>query len=74
MGSVMFVPQAWRVVKTQHTRDLSMTTYIMLFTVSVLWAVYGVGKSAVPLVIVNVIVGTLAMIILVIKLRQDVFR
>ena len=74
LGSIMYIPQAWRVVKTRHTKDLSLVTQVLLLVVSLLWIVYGVGKNALLLIMVNAIIAVLATIILVIKLRQDGFK
>lgn len=74
LGSIMYIPQAWRVVKTHHTKDLSLVTQALLLVVSLLWIIYGLGKNALPLIMVNTIIAVLATIILVIKLRQDGFE
>lgn len=74
LGSIMFIPQAWRVVKTRHTSDLSLTTQTLLLTVSILWTIYGVAKGSFPLIAVNSIIGVLTSVILAIKLHEEVFK
>lgn len=74
LGSIMYAPQAWRVIKTHHTKDLSLATQALLLIVSLLWIVYGVGKDSLPLIAVNSVIAILASIILVIKIKQDVIR
>jgi MtN3 and saliva related transmembrane protein len=71
IGSVMFIPQTWRVIKTRHTKDLSLATQVLLLVVSILWLVYGFGTHSLPLIFVNAIIAVLTTIVLAIKIRQD---
>ena len=64
-----FLPQAIRVIRTRHTRDLSLLMYV-LFTFGVAaWLVYGILVSSWPVIVANAITLILALIILIMKLR-----
>ncbi len=64
-----FLPQALKVIKTRHTKDLSLVMY-SIFTLGVfLWLVYGVLVKDAPLIIANVITLLLAGTILIMKIK-----
>ena len=64
-----FLPQAIKIVKTQHTQDISLMMYSVLTTGIVLWCVYGLINHDWPLVIANAITLVLAGWILILKIR-----
>jgi MtN3 and saliva related transmembrane protein len=71
--TLAFVPQAWVAIKTRNTQSLSLAMYIV-FTLGVaLWLVYGLLKNDWALIIANGVTTLLASIILITKLRYDVF-
>lgn len=64
-----FVPQVWRVMRTRHTKDISLIMYV-LFTAGVaLWLAYGILLGAWPIIIANGITLLLAGMVLALKLR-----
>jgi MtN3 and saliva related transmembrane protein len=67
--TVSFVPQALRVIKTKHTKDLSLAMYSLLNIGIVLWLIYGVMIDAWPIIIANTITLSLTLIILVLKIK-----
>ena len=69
LNVLMLVPQVVRTLRTKHTKDLSFATLLIFFTACVLWTLYGVAKHAVPVIIANTIVGTMNLILIIIKLR-----
>jgi MtN3 and saliva related transmembrane protein len=70
LTTVAFIPQAISVVKTKCTEGISFTMYLM-FTVGVLlWLVYGVMISSMPIIIANIITFILACIILWYKYKS----
>jgi MtN3 and saliva related transmembrane protein len=63
------VPQAWHTFRTRDVSGISLSMY-SLFTVGVaLWLVYGILMLAWPIIIANTITTSLALMILVMKLR-----
>lgn len=47
------IPQAYKVIKTKNTRDLSFPTYTLLVFGCALWAVYGLLIGSMALVATN---------------------
>lgn len=67
--TISFLPQAIKVIKTKHTKDLSLTMYLT-FTIGVLfWLVYGVMLSNFPIIIANGVTLIFATTILIMKLK-----
>lgn len=67
--TISFVPQAIRIIKTKHTKDLSLTMY-SIFTAGIfLWLVYGILIKDLPLIISNVITFLLTSTILILKIK-----
>tara|TARA_R110001583_G_scaffold61034_3_gene180897 strand:- start:2371 stop:2625 length:255 start_codon:yes stop_codon:yes gene_type:complete len=64
-----FLPQALKVIKTKHTKDLSLGMY-SIFTLGVLlWLIYGLLVKDLPLIIANIITLVFAATILIMKIR-----
>ena len=69
LTTVSFVPQAWHTFRSRDVSGISLSMY-SLFTVGVaLWLVYGILLVAWPIIIANTITTSLALMILVMKLR-----
>jgi MtN3 and saliva related transmembrane protein len=70
LTTVSFVPQVVKVLKTRHTKDVSLAMYIILFTGIVLWLVYGIMIERWPMIIANIVTLGLTSIILYVKLKE----
>ena len=69
LTTASFVPQVWHTLRTRDVSGISLGMY-SLFTVGVaLWLVYGILMMAWPIIIANAITTSLALVILVMKLR-----
>ncbi|WP_416547270.1 SemiSWEET transporter [Limnohabitans sp. DCL3] len=69
LTTASFVPQAWQTFRTRDVSGISLSMY-SLFTLGVtLWLVYGILLVAWPIIIANSITTSLALMILVMKLR-----
>ena len=64
-----FFPQAIKIVKTQHTKDISLSMYSVLTTGLLLWCVYALINHDWPLALANVVTMFLAGWILLLKIR-----
>jgi MtN3 and saliva related transmembrane protein len=64
-----FLPQAIKIVRTKHTKDLSLSMYSILTTGVALWSVYGLINHDWPLVMANLVTLVLAGWIFILKLR-----
>ena len=67
-STASFTPQAWKIIKTAQTKDISTGMYLITVTAFALWTLYGVLLRQWPLVASNVICLGLAGFILVMKL------
>jgi MtN3 and saliva related transmembrane protein len=69
ISTASVVPQVWQTFKTRDVSGISLGMY-SVFTVGVsCWLVYGLLLGAWPIIIANAITLTLAVSILVMKLR-----
>lgn len=69
--TVSFLPQAMKVIKTKHTKDLSLGMYSLLTVGLCLWFTYGVLVEDLPVILANALSLVLAVIILSYKLKYD---
>ena len=69
LTTISFVPQVWHSFKTRDVSGISLTMY-SIFTVGIaLWLAYGILLQAWPLIVANGITLSLALAILLMKLR-----
>ncbi|BCW88496.1 hypothetical protein sos41_16370 [Alphaproteobacteria bacterium SO-S41] len=66
-----FVPQAWKIIQSGETKDISAPTYALTVVGFCLWFTYGILQSDWPLMVTNGISGLLAAFILVMTLLPD---
>jgi MtN3 and saliva related transmembrane protein len=64
-----FLPQALKVIKTKHTKDLSLLMYSVFEIGVIAWMIYGFLIGSYPVAIANVVTLVFATIILVYKIR-----
>jgi MtN3 and saliva related transmembrane protein len=69
LTTASFVPQAWHTFRSRDVSGISLPMY-SLFTLGVaLWLLYGILLLAWPIIIANVITISLALMILIMKLK-----
>jgi len=64
-----FLPQVVKAWRTRHTRDLSLATLLALCLGIILWVVYGVLRSDLPLILSNAVTLMLVGTLLMLKLK-----
>jgi len=64
-----FLPQTIQVIKTKQTKDISLNMYIALTVGVILWMVYGVLLSEIPIILANGVTLVFSVIILTLKLK-----
>jgi len=64
-----FVPQVWKVLKTDDTAAISTRMYVLTVTGFALWAVFGMLRLDWPIILTNSICFILSSFILIKKLR-----
>ena len=67
-STASFTPQAWKIIQTAETKDISAGMYVITVMAFALWAIYGAILHQWPLVASNVICFGLSGFILVMKL------
>ena len=65
-----FLPQVIKTLKSKKTQDISLMMYAILTTGLFLWLVYGIILNDAPLMLANGISFTLAMSVLILKIRH----
>lgn len=68
---VSYLPQAYQVWKTKSVDDISLYTYLILFTSAVLWGIYGYLREDAPIIFTNVVLGIVQLYIIVLKLKYQ---
>jgi MtN3 and saliva related transmembrane protein len=67
-STVSFTPQAWKIIKSRGTKDISAGMYTLTVTGFVLWTTYGILLKQWPIIVTNSICMLLAAFILMMKL------
>ncbi len=65
---VSFTPQAWKIIKSRRTTDLSAGAYTLTVTGFACWTTYGILLGEWPLIVANSICLCLSAFILLMKL------
>jgi MtN3 and saliva related transmembrane protein len=71
LTTIAFFPQLLKTWKSKSAKDVSL---VMMITFSVgvsLWIVYGLALGAMPIVATNVVTLSLAILILILKIRYS---
>lgn len=67
-STISFTPQAWKIIKSRHTHDISTGMYALTVCGFALWTIYGILLEQWPLIVTNSICLTLSGFILTMKL------
>ena len=71
LTTVAFVPQAYKVYKTNQTKDLSLFLFLIFGLGVFMWLIYGIMKEDSPIMIANSITLFLSLYILYKKISID---
>ena len=69
LGMIVFLPQVIQIWKSKQTRDVSLFSFSLIAFGTILWIVYGILISALPIIIVNVVIFVLSSLIIIMKLK-----
>lgn len=69
LTTTAFIPQAWQIWRTRHTKDISLGMYIAFTCGVALWLLYGLLLGSWPIIVANSITVCLAGAVLVMKIR-----
>jgi len=64
-----FLPQALKTIKTKQTSDISLIMYVIINIGVILWLIYGLLRSDIPVILANGIVLIFTLTILGLKIR-----
>jgi MtN3 and saliva related transmembrane protein len=67
-STLSFAPQAWKVIKSRKTNDISTGMYLLTVGGFCMWTIYGILLEEWPLIITNSICLLMSGFILVMKL------
>ncbi|MEI9997161.1 MAG: SemiSWEET transporter [Rhizomicrobium sp.] len=67
-STISFVPQAWKIIRTRETKDISTGMYLLTVTGFAAWTTYGLLLMQWPLIAANGICLVLSAFILTMKL------
>jgi MtN3 and saliva related transmembrane protein len=67
-STVSFVPQAWKIIRSGETKDISVGMYALTVAAFALWCGYGVALNQWPLIVANGICLMLSAFILAMTL------
>lgn len=67
--SISFLPQAIKVIKTKHAKDLSLGMYIIFNFGIFLWFVYGIFTKNLPIIFANALTLIFGITILILKIK-----
>jgi MtN3 and saliva related transmembrane protein len=70
VSTVGFAPQVIKVHKTRMTRDLSLGSYVILFSGLALWFIYGLLLGDLPIIAGNAIACAMAGYIIYMKIKH----
>jgi MtN3 and saliva related transmembrane protein len=71
LTTVAFVPQAYKVFKTNQTKDLSLSLFIAFSLGVFMWLIYGIMLKSIPMTMANSITLFLSLYILYKKIRVE---
>jgi MtN3 and saliva related transmembrane protein len=68
LSTTSFTPQAWKIIKSRETHDISAGMYALTVTGFAMWTTYGILLMQWPIIVTNSICLVLAGFILTMKL------
>jgi MtN3 and saliva related transmembrane protein len=69
LTTLAFIPQVVKTWKTKSTHDISLIMFSLFSLGVLLWLVYGIVIGAMPIIIANGVTLTLALSMLLMKIR-----
>lgn len=70
--TLAFFPQALKVYRTKHTKDISLWMFLLLNFGLFLWLTYGLLTLSMPIILANAITIVMSLYILSVKIRTDI--
>ena len=67
---VGYLPQTIKTIRTRHTKDLSLWTFLIIGLAAIMWTIYGLYKGLPALWVPNGIIAVCSGVITFIKLIE----
>jgi MtN3 and saliva related transmembrane protein len=67
--AISYIPQAMKIIRSRHTKDISLLMYAILNAGIVCWLLYGWFSNDIPIIIANLITIVFTATILFLKIR-----
>ena len=68
LSTASFAPQAWKIIRSRRTRDISLGMYLLTVSAFATWLAFGILRSEWPLVLSNGICLCVSSFILAMKM------
>lgn len=69
LTTLSLLPQVFKIYKSNSSKDLSLKTFLLLWSGALLWAIYGLIEKNIPVVVANVLTVILASVLVFFKFR-----
>ncbi|HMN50093.1 MAG TPA: SemiSWEET transporter [Ignavibacteriaceae bacterium] len=69
--TIAFIPQAIKVYKSKHTKDISMGMFLLMNAGLIFWLIYGIMIFSYPIIWANAVTIIFAFYILIMKIKID---
>lgn len=70
LTTAAFMPQVIKIYRTRQTRDLSLGMFLIFSCGLILWTIYGLFTSSLPIILANFVTLMLATYIITMKIRH----
>lgn len=67
LSSITFIPQVYKAWQTKSVGDLSLTMMLIVFTSTIVWLIYGIKLSLLPVIACNAIICILSLTLIYFK-------
>jgi len=68
LTTIGFIPQAFKIIRTKNTRDLSLGMYVLLTVGVFSWLFYGIFTRDLPVILANAVTSVFIVTILILKI------
>lgn len=69
LTTTAFIPQVVKTAKSRKTDDISLTMYIVFNSGVLLWLIYGIFITSLPIILANAVTLALGLTILFFKIK-----
>ncbi len=69
--TIAFIPQAIKVYKSKHTRDISIGMFLLMNAGLIFWLIYGILILSYPIILANAVTIIFVLYILFMKVKID---